>query len=209
MAKMPKIDNIVCHEGSAEMFKIEDALKLNISDRDKQTIEELKNKLNSLASNANIQPATTSQQLAKNEPTIKGSIITDNQKLLYEKIKNDNERVSKHLIDNNFDKMNSSIMKSIHTNNSPQIKNEIKEFNLFITNLMTEMKITQKSDAFKPIASKIKPIILALKNKKEYDNEINLLQKLIEIKYGGKSKKNRKPRKKSRKQTRRYRKSKK
>jgi hypothetical protein len=76
---------------------------------------------------------------------------------------------------------------------------------------MYKLKITQNSDAFNPIAQEIRAIILPLlyEKKSEYKKEKELLINLIQKKYGGKSKKNRKPRKKSRKQTRRYRKTKK
>ena len=135
-----------------------------------------------------------------------------------EKNKQEISNVINYLKQHNFDKMSSSIMKSIHTNDSQEsIKIKINNIILFIIGLMTEMKINQKSDAFEPIVKIIKPIILSLSKKKsEYEKETKLLEDLINPNQnpnlnpkGGKSKKNRKPRKKSRKQTRRYRKTKK
>jgi len=46
IAKMPDIAKLVCHEGAPEIFTIQEALKLKISDTDKETILKLAEKLN-------------------------------------------------------------------------------------------------------------------------------------------------------------------
>lgn len=172
---------------------------------------DLNNKLNILKKSRIVQPEKKnteqlqSQQITNNKPK-----LSDNQIMVDEKNKNDINNVSNYLIDNKFNDKTSDVIKSIHTNDTHEnIKKKINDIILFIIGLMYKLKITQNSDAFNPIAQEIRAIKLTLSNKNEYNQEKELLENLIQKKYGGKSKKNRKPRKKSRKQTRRYRKTKK